>query len=53
LLWAAGTTGGVGTGKTVVAMPRAKRLVAGVSGHERQDKPVETRIDGICLLAKS
>ncbi len=32
---AARTTGGAGTGKTVVAMHRAKRLAAGLSGHER------------------
>lgn len=32
---AARTTGGAGTGKTVVAMHRARRLAAGLSGHER------------------
>ena len=29
------TTGGAGTGKTVVAMHRARRLAAGLKGHER------------------
>ncbi len=29
------TTGGAGTGKTVVAMHRARRLAAGLNGHER------------------
>ncbi len=32
---AARTTGGAGTGKTVVAMHRARRLAARLSGHER------------------
>ena len=32
---AARTTGGAGTGKTVVAMHRARRLAAGLGGHER------------------
>ncbi len=32
---AARTTGGAGTGKTVVAMHRAKRLAAGLSGREK------------------